>query len=74
MNNQNQYSFVFGLFSTFFFSGKSPVCISEHINPNEMAVITDRIVWGKLYNGGQTCVAPNHIVCHTTHISGIFVI
>ena len=48
--------------------GKSPVYISEHINPNEMAVLTDRIVWGKLYNGGQTCVAPDHIVCHTAHM------
>jgi len=44
------------------------VYISEHINPNEMAVITDRIVWGKLYNGGQTCVAPDHVVCHTAHM------
>jgi len=48
--------------------GKSPVYISEHINPNEMAVLTDRIVWGKLYNGGQTCVAPDHIVCHAAHM------
>ena len=68
MNNQNQYLFDFGLFFTFFFSGKSPVYYSKHINPRKMAGITNQIVWGKLYNDGQTCVVPNHIVCHTTYI------
>merc|ERR1739845_57645 len=44
--------------------GKSPVYVSEQIPDNDMSVVADRIVWGKLLNAGQTCVAPDHVFCH----------
>ena len=42
--------------------GKSPVYIDKSVP--DMKVTADRIVWGKTYNGGQTCVAPDHVFCH----------
>lgn len=40
--------------------GKSPVYIDSTVNI-EMA--TKRIIWGKLMNLGQTCIAPDYILC-----------
>eukprot|EP01088_Endostelium_zonatum_P013542 TRINITY_DN2820_c0_g1_i1.p1 TRINITY_DN2820_c0_g1~~TRINITY_DN2820_c0_g1_i1.p1 ORF type:complete len:496 (+),score=91.88 TRINITY_DN2820_c0_g1_i1:87-1490(+) len=41
--------------------GKSPVIIDETAN---MSVAAKRIVWGKFTcNAGQTCVAPDYILC-----------
>lgn len=41
--------------------GKSPVIISKgHVNQRNV----DRIVFGKLANGGQTCVAPDYALIH----------
>ncbi|QXO18952.1 coniferyl aldehyde dehydrogenase [Vibrio ostreae] len=41
--------------------GKSPVIISKgHVNQQNV----DRIVFGKLANGGQTCVAPDYALIH----------
>jgi acyl-CoA reductase-like NAD-dependent aldehyde dehydrogenase len=39
--------------------GKSPVIVGEDY-PLERAV--DRIVWGKLFNAGQTCIAPDYVL------------
>jgi coniferyl-aldehyde dehydrogenase len=39
--------------------GKSPVIVDERY-PLERAV--DRIVWGKLFNSGQTCIAPDYVL------------
>jgi aldehyde dehydrogenase (NAD+) len=40
--------------------GKSPVFIHETAN---MEVTAKRIAWGKFANAGQTCVAPDYILC-----------
>jgi len=43
--------------------GKSPVIIDEtaHIN---MAV--EKLVWGKCFNMGQSCIAPDYILVHSS--------
>ncbi|KAI1318775.1 Aldehyde dehydrogenase [Mortierella claussenii] len=39
--------------------GKSPVIIDEHAN---MALAAKRIAFGKTFNAGQTCVAPDYLL------------
>lgn len=46
--------------------GKSPVYIDNTVNI-ERAV--KRILWGKVMNLGQTCIAPDYIIC-TKEIQG----
>lgn len=41
--------------------GKSPVVIDKDIDFSNAA---KKIVWGKLVNGGQTCVAPDYALIH----------
>ena len=41
--------------------GKSPVIIDETAN---IQLAARRIVWGKFLNLGQTCVAPDYVLCH----------
>ena len=41
--------------------GKSPCVVDKDAN---VAVAVKRIAWGKFYNGGQTCVAPDYILAH----------
>lgn len=43
--------------------GKSPVIIDETANLN-MAV--EKIVWGKCMNFGQSCIAPDYILIHSS--------
>ncbi len=38
--------------------GKSPVVVCEDA---DLALAARRIVWGKFYNAGQTCVAPDYL-------------
>ena len=40
--------------------GKSPVFIDNHCN---IDVAARRIIWGKMVNLGQTCIAPDYILC-----------
>jgi len=42
-------------------SGKSPVVIGKHYDVEEAA---NRILWGKVFNAGQTCVAPDYVLVH----------
>lgn len=49
--------------------GKSPVYIDSTVNL-ELAV--KRIIWGKLMNLGQTCIAPDYVLC-SKEIQGQFV-
>lgn len=42
--------------------GKSPCIVDREINL-EMAV--RRICWGKFFNAGQTCVAPDYLLVHS---------
>lgn len=41
--------------------GKSPVIVDSSANLN---VAAKRIVWGKLLNAGQTCIAPDYVLVH----------
>lgn len=41
--------------------GKSPCVVHESAN---LKVAAKRIIWGKLINAGQTCVAPDFILVH----------
>jgi aldehyde dehydrogenase (NAD+) len=41
--------------------GKSPCLVDEKVN---LKVAAKRIVWGKFWNAGQTCVAPDYILVH----------
>ncbi|CAG2183121.1 unnamed protein product, partial [Oppiella nova] len=41
--------------------GKSPLYIDDSVPNMEMA--WRRILWGKLINAGQTCVAPDYVLC-----------
>ncbi|MBQ3571912.1 MAG: aldehyde dehydrogenase [Clostridia bacterium] len=43
--------------------GKSPCIVDESAN---IEVSARRIVFGKLINCGQTCVAPDYILCHSS--------
>ncbi|XP_063706517.1 aldehyde dehydrogenase family 3 member B1-like [Culicoides brevitarsis] len=40
--------------------GKSPCFLGEDVN---LERATKRILWGKFMNGGQTCIAPDYILC-----------
>lgn len=42
--------------------GKSP-CIIDHTNNIEL--VARRLVWGKLFNGGQTCIAPDYLIVNS---------
>lgn len=42
--------------------GKSPTYIDESVT--DMALVASRIMWGKFMNTGQTCVAPDYVLCH----------
>ena len=43
--------------------GKSPVVVDESAN---IDVAVKRIAWGKFVNAGQTCVAPDHVIIHSS--------
>jgi aldehyde dehydrogenase (NAD+) len=43
--------------------GKNPCIIDETAN---IKLAARRIVWGKLINGGQTCIAPDYLLIHTS--------
>ncbi|GFY15181.1 aldehyde dehydrogenase family 3 member B1 [Trichonephila clavipes] len=40
--------------------GKSPVYVDDEVN---MELAVRRVVWGKMLNLGQTCVAPDYVLC-----------
>ncbi|RWS13773.1 Aldehyde dehydrogenase: dimeric NADP-preferring-like protein [Dinothrombium tinctorium] len=41
--------------------GKCPVYINDDVK--DMEIVAKRILWGKVFNAGQTCVAPDYILC-----------
>lgn len=41
--------------------GKSPVIVDEYA---DLKVAAQRIMWGKLLNTGQTCIAPDYLLVH----------
>lgn len=43
--------------------GKSPALVAPDAN---LDVAAKRIIWGKLLNTGQTCVAPDYVLAHSS--------
>lgn len=43
--------------------GKSPVVV---LNDADVKLAAGRIIWGKLMNAGQTCIAPDYCLVHTS--------
>ncbi len=43
--------------------GKSPCIVDKTAN---LEIAARRIAWGKLVNAGQTCVAPDYVLVHST--------
>jgi len=41
--------------------GKSPAVVDKDV---DLAVAARRIAWGKFFNGGQTCTAPDYVLVH----------
>ncbi|KAF6210778.1 hypothetical protein GE061_013889 [Apolygus lucorum] len=41
--------------------GKSPVFIDDTV---DMKLVAKRILWGKCVNAGQTCIAPDYVLCN----------
>ncbi|XP_020612659.1 fatty aldehyde dehydrogenase-like [Orbicella faveolata] len=41
--------------------GKSPCYIDKD---SDLEMVAKRIAWGKFANAGQTCVAPDYVLCH----------
>jgi aldehyde dehydrogenase (NAD+) len=41
--------------------GKSPVIVDEKVN---ISVAAKRIIWGKFFNAGQTCISPDYLLVH----------
>ncbi len=41
--------------------GKSPCIIDRDV---DLAVAARRVAWGKFYTTGQTCIAPDYVLCH----------
>ncbi|XP_064476693.1 aldehyde dehydrogenase, dimeric NADP-preferring-like isoform X2 [Ornithodoros turicata] len=49
--------------------GKSPLYLDETV---DMEVACHRVMWGKYVNAGQTCVAPDYVLCQSS-VYGAFV-
>ena len=45
--------------------GKSPTYIDDTVT--DLKLVANRILAGKMMNAGQTCVAPDYVVCHMRH-------
>jgi len=43
--------------------GKCPLYIAEDC-PKDISVVCNRIIGSKLLNSGQTCIAPDYVLCH----------
>jgi aldehyde dehydrogenase (NAD+) len=41
--------------------GKSPCIVDQH---TDLQTAARRIAWGKFYTTGQTCIAPDYVLCH----------
>ena len=42
--------------------GKSPCIIDKTVN---LELVASRVVWGKFFNGGQTCIAADYVIIHS---------
>jgi len=48
--------------------GKSPVYVDKSVDVTKAA---PRLVWGKFTNAGQTCIAPDYVLCHETKYNAL---
>jgi aldehyde dehydrogenase (NAD+) len=48
--------------------GKSPCIIDKNI---DLITACNRIVWGKLMNVGQTCIAPDYLMVHHSNLDNV---
>ena len=48
--------------------GKSPCIIDKNI---DLETACNRIVWGKLMNAGQTCIAPDYLMVHHSNLDDV---
>ena len=48
--------------------GKSPVYVDKGCDLN---IVANRIIWGKCSNSGQTCIAPDYILCHSSAVESL---
>ena len=48
--------------------GKSPVIVDRAA---DLDLAARRIVWGKLLNSGQTCVAPDYVLVHHSQVESL---
>lgn len=46
--------------------GKSPAIVLEDVSDKDIEVVASKIVFGKLLNGGQTCVAVDYVLVHAS--------
>ena len=44
--------------------GKSPLYIDASLPKSAFRIASRRIVWGKMMNAGQTCIAPDYVLCN----------
>lgn len=49
--------------------GKTPTVVDESVNTKDIQNVADRIIFSKMFNGGQTCVAPDVLFVHKHHAS-----
>jgi len=43
--------------------GKSPAIVHESV---DLSVTAKKIIWGKFFNNGQTCIAPDYLFVHSS--------
>lgn len=51
--------------------GKSPCIIDKDI---DLETALSRMVWGKLMNAGQTCIAPDYLLVHHSNLDNVVAI
>ena len=49
--------------------GKSPTYIDDNVDIN---IVAKRLTWGKFVNAGQTCIAPDYVLCSPKTFVNIF--
>ena len=54
----------------FFYFHSSPVIVADDAN---LKIAAKRIVWGKLVNSGQTCIAPDYVLLTSPTLKDKFV-
>ncbi|KEG14078.1 putative aldehyde dehydrogenase family [Trypanosoma grayi] len=52
--------------------GKSPAIVDASCE-KDLSAVARRIMWGKVVNAGQTCVAPDYVLVHSQLVSKLIV-